>query len=84
MNRDPDIRADDPVVLAIAALVRPELEAEAAAGFPTLSHIPSSGIIKLLDYLATLSDDERAAQIDAQARLAAAILSSGDADRRGT
>lgn len=67
----PQIRADDPTVLAVAALVRPELAAEAAAGFPTLRHIPSTGAIKLLDYLATLSSDELAALLDAQARVAA-------------
>ncbi|MGC2411697.1 MAG: hypothetical protein WA459_03240 [Stellaceae bacterium] len=66
-----DIRADDGRVLAIAALIREELEREAAAGFPTLTQIPSTGVIKLLDYLATLSDGERMALIEAQARVAA-------------
>ena len=71
MSRPPDIRADDPVVMAIAALMREELSREAAAGFPTLTRIPSSGVIKLLDYLAVLSDAERAPLLDVQARLAA-------------
>jgi hypothetical protein len=71
MSRPPDIGADDPMVVAIAALTREELSREAAAGFPTLTRIPSSGVIKSLDYLATLSDVERAALLDVQARLAA-------------
>ena len=54
MSRYPEISADDPMVVSIAALVRAELEQEAAAAFPTLSRIPSSGIIRHLDYLATL------------------------------
>src|SRR5437764_5095097 len=71
MSRYPEISADDPMVVSIAALVRAELEQEAAAAFPTLSRIPSSGIIRHLDYLATLDGAERVAQLNAQARLAA-------------
>jgi len=71
MLRSPEIRADNAHVLAIAALIRAEHHEEAVQGFPTLRLIPSTGIIKLLDYFDTLSDDERAAQIECQARLAA-------------
>src|SRR5207244_2443990 len=66
-----DIRADDGRVLAVAALLREEVAREAAAGFPTLTRIPSSGVIKLLDHLATLSEADRASLTEAQARLAA-------------
>ena len=68
------IRADDPKVFAVAEVIRAELEAEAAQGFPTLRHIPSTGIIKLLDYFDTLPGDELAAQIEAQARVAALMF----------
>jgi hypothetical protein len=71
MNRYPEIRADDGKVLAVAALIREELAREEAAGFPTLTRIPSSGVIKLLDYFATLSAIDRAALIEAQARVGA-------------
>jgi len=56
---------------AIAALVREELAREAEAGFPTLTRIPSSGVIKLLDYIATLSEADRTSLIEAQALIAA-------------
>ncbi len=71
MNQYPDIRANDGRVLAIAALIREELAREVATAFATLTRIPSSGVIKLLDYLATLSDADRAALIEAQARVGA-------------
>jgi hypothetical protein len=71
MNQYPDIRANDGRVLAVAALVGEELAREAAAGYPTLTRIPSSGVVKLLDYLATLSEAERASLIEAQALVGA-------------
>src|SRR5215472_775127 len=74
MLRYPEIRADDARVLAFASLIRAEQHQEAVQGFPTLRQIPSTGIIKLLDYFNTLSDDERAAQIEFQARLAALMF----------
>ena len=70
-SRHAEIDADDPLVVAIGALVRIELANKAAAGFPTLSRSPSSGIIKLLDYMAMLSEAELAGLLDAKARLAA-------------
>jgi len=70
-SRHAEIDADDPLVVAIGALVRIELANKAAAGFPTLSRIPSSGIIKLLGYMAMLSEAELAGLLDAKARLAA-------------
>ena len=71
MNQYPDIRTDDARVLAIAALIREELAREVATGFRTLTRIPSSGVIKLLDYFATLRDADRAGLIEAQARVGA-------------
>jgi hypothetical protein len=47
------IGPDDPRVSDIAALVRAELTEEAEAGFPVLSRIPSTGIVKFLDNFAT-------------------------------
>ena len=70
-SRHPEIGVDDSLVVSIAALVRAGLGREAAAGFPTLSCIPSSGIVKLLAYPATLSEAERTALLDAHACLAA-------------
>jgi hypothetical protein len=70
-GRPAEIRADDARVLAIAALVREELAGETAAGFSTLLQVPSTGIIKLLDHLTTLSPAEIDDLIAAEARLAA-------------
>ena len=50
------------------ALIRDHLVREVAAGFPTLTRIPSSGAIKLLDYCATLPEPDREAFLDARAR----------------
>lgn len=66
-----EIAADDPRVLAIAVVIRRELESEAAAGFPTLLRIPSTDIIKLLDYIATLPPAELDPLIASRAHLAA-------------
>jgi hypothetical protein len=74
VNGNSEIPADDRRVLAIAALIRAMQQEEAAAGFPMLRQIPSTGVIKLLDYVDALSADERAAQIEAQARVAALML----------
>src|SRR5437762_1566857 len=63
-------RPIDPDLLSnIAALVREELDQEAAAGFPKLTRIPSTGVIRLLDYLASLPPAEHAPLRDALARL---------------
>ena len=65
-------RPIDPGLLSnIEALVRAELDQEVQAGFPKLKRIPSSGVIRLLDYFATLSPDEHASLRDGLARLAA-------------
>jgi hypothetical protein len=70
-GRPSEIRPDDPRVWAIAALIRAELAEEAAAGFPILRRVPSTGAIKLLDYLETQSPAEIEELGDAQARLGA-------------
>jgi hypothetical protein len=69
-----EISADDPRVLAIVGLIREELEREAAAGFPTLQRIPSTGVIKLLDVFAALSPAGLARLIANQAHLAALLF----------
>jgi hypothetical protein len=74
MPPEPEIRVDDARVLAIGGRIRAEMQQEAAQGFPTLRKIPSTGIIKLLDYFDISSGDERAAQIEAQARVAALMF----------
>lgn len=55
----------------IAALLRTDLAAEVDAGFPAVTRIPSTEAIKFLDYFAALDLDERAALLDAMARLGA-------------
>lgn len=65
-------RPIDPELLSsIAALVREELDQEAAAGFPKLRRIPSTGVIRLLDYLATLPPADHPPLLDALAHLGA-------------
>jgi hypothetical protein len=54
----------------IAGLAGAELNQE-AAGFTKLSRIPSTGIIKLRDYWATLPIAERTPLLDELARLSA-------------
>lgn len=66
-----EIEPDDPRLRAIASLIRAEQKEEAAAGFPTLQRIPSTGAIKLLDYVATLPPEEIDRVLDAYARLGA-------------
>lgn len=66
-----EIGPDHPTARAIAALVKGEIVPQAAAGFPTLRRIPSSGVVRLLDYMDSLTGEARAALLDAQARLAA-------------
>src|SRR5262245_41146576 len=51
----------------IATLLRPELAAEAAAGFPRLKRIPQTDIIWFLDYFSGLTGAEREALLDALA-----------------
>ncbi len=52
----------------VTALVRNHLVREVAAGFPTLTRIPSSGVIRFLDYFATLPEPDRAALLDSRAK----------------
>lgn len=65
-------RPIDPILLSgISTLVRDELESEVAAGLPKLRRIPSSGIIKFLDYFGSLSIADRTALLDVLAHLGA-------------
>lgn len=58
--------------LASAAAVIKEFQrVEVIGGFPRLRRTPSSTIVKYLDYFAGLDDTERAALLDANARIAA-------------
>jgi hypothetical protein len=67
----PEIALDDRRVSDIAALVRSEMAQEVDAGFPRLSRIPSTGIVKFLDSFATLAAADRIALLDVLARLGA-------------
>jgi hypothetical protein len=67
----PEIGLDDSRLSDIAAVVRAELAQEADAGFPTLSRIPCTGIVKFLDNFAILAPGDRIALLDALARLGA-------------
>lgn len=53
----------------ITALVRAELDQESAAGFPKLKRIPSTGIIRFLDYWESLPAGEHDPLIEALASL---------------
>ena len=65
-------RPIDPELLSkIAELVRAELDQEAAAGFSKLKLLPSTGVIKFLDYFASLPPAEHAPLLDVLARQAA-------------
>ena len=66
-----EIGLDDPRLADTAGLVRPDLAAEMDAGFPTLSRIPNTLIVKVLDHFETLDAAERASLLDSRARLAA-------------
>jgi hypothetical protein len=70
-GRPTDLRSVDPGVAAIGALIRAELTEQAAAGLPLLQRVPSTGAIKQLDHMATLTLAEITALMAAQARLAA-------------
>lgn len=62
---------DEDFARRIGAVVREELAREADAGFPKLSRVPSSGIIKFLDYFSALPAFNAGELIDAFARLGA-------------
>src|SRR5450631_4369832 len=55
----------------VTALMKAHFLAEAEAGFPELSRIPSSGTIRFLDYFSSLSANDQTSLIDSHARLAA-------------
>jgi hypothetical protein len=56
---------------AIAGLLRGKLDEEVRLGFPNLRRIPSTGVIKFLDYFAASPAAGRAPLLDAMARLGA-------------
>lgn len=56
---------------AIAALLRTKLDQEVRLDFPKLRRIPSTGIIKFLDYFAALPAAQHAPLLDAMARAGA-------------
>ena len=66
-----EIDLDDPRLADIAGLIRADLAEEADAGFPTLSRIPNTLVVKVLDHVATLCPAERAMLLDSRARLGA-------------
>jgi len=53
----------------IGALLKDHLVAEAQAGFPGLTRTPSTGVIQLLDYFATLTEADRDLHLAALARI---------------
>src|SRR5262245_53930782 len=55
----------------VSVLLRTRFAEEADAGFPTLRRIPSSGVIKWLDYVETLKANDRESLLDALARTGA-------------
>jgi hypothetical protein len=65
----------------IEALLRAELAAAAAAGFPRLKRVPDTNIIWLLDYYDGLAAAERTALLDALARFYAACIFVRPGDR---
>ena len=55
----------------VSALLKAHFAEEAQSGFPTLSRIPSSGMIRFLDYASTLTVAERDELVSSFARLGA-------------
>jgi hypothetical protein len=55
----------------VSALLKAHFAEEAQSGFPTLSRIPSSGMIRFLDYASTITAAERDELVNSFARLGA-------------
>jgi hypothetical protein len=55
----------------IAALLRADFTAEAEAGFPTVTRIPSTEAIRFVDYFSALHADERGELLNGMAQLGA-------------
>jgi hypothetical protein len=55
----------------VSALLKAHLAEEAHSGFPNLSRIPSSGMIRFLDYASTITAAERDELVSSFARLGA-------------
>ncbi len=58
----------------VTALLKARVDAEAGAGFPRLSLVPSSSTVRFLDYFASLSVSDRAALLDSKARADALLF----------
>lgn len=65
----------------VTTVMRADFSAEADAGFAKLSRIPSSGVIRSLDYFSSLAPAERGSLLDSRARLAAMTFCSPLAGR---
>ena len=61
----------DDLLSRISTLIQADVAAEADAGFPVVARIPSTETIRFLDYFVRLDFGERAALLDAMARLGA-------------
>jgi len=53
---------------AVTALIKDHLVQEVEAGFPRLTRIPGSGVIKFLDYFSTLPEPDRKTLLNARAQ----------------
>jgi hypothetical protein len=60
----------DPLSI-IAVLLHADFTAEAEAGFPTVTHIPSTEAIRFVDYFSALHADERGELLNGMAQLGA-------------
>lgn len=67
------------VTTAIAALFRAELGEEMAAELPTLRRIPSTLVVRFIDYLTALAAPEQATLLDALASAVATAIASPQA-----
>jgi len=65
----------------VAALLRQELAAEAAAGIPRLQHIPCTGVVQVLDYFETLTPSEFEELLDGLAQRGAVFFYPRDGMR---
>src|SRR5438105_4934706 len=65
---------DEASIERASAILYRMMQGEAAAGFPTLVRTPNSNTIRLLDYFATLTPDQKDALNSSYARIAALRL----------
>jgi hypothetical protein len=57
----------------VAALIRAELAEEATAGFPKLKRVPSTQVVRFLDYWATVTSADQDMSLDSLSRLASVM-----------